>query len=154
MWLNTALNNEFAMEWPCSFCGKEMSCPCPDGLLHKHADAASACPVCLELLDKGAKEGELKNHPDREDVEKLLEFEGQIEQMASEMSEQTFELAWRQDKELFKDFSKRELAEEMYFRGIRDALALLLPAADEKKLEKIYQEIEAQKVEESGVREN
>lgn len=107
----------------CSFCGKEIECP--EDMLEdadKHA--------CMDCFDKGE---ELFKGMSEEEIGKIhvdlplqqLNFK-MAERLADQLVKEEFTEVWSELKDDFKESSKKELAEEMFWQGANMAAATMM----------------------------
>lgn len=95
----------------CSFCGKEIECP-EDMLkeVEKHA-----CADCFRNIRDNLPEEEIKKlHVDMP-LEELND--DMAEGIADKLVEDEFSSVWQDSKNDFKEMSKKEVAEEMFWQG-------------------------------------
>ena len=129
------------VEMKCVYCSEVKTCSCPEHDSTKYADAKFTCDICLSLLEIGAKENELKNHPKREDVKKAMEIEEISETLADVFFEESFNDLWSHEKENLKELSKQELAKELFYAGLRQGNATVLKLIKDGSLDNVIEEI-------------
>ncbi len=122
------------MEWKCSYCGEKMQCSCPDDKLHTLEGTKSACPVCLELMEMGIKEDELKTSPKREEARKRAALFTTASAIGTALTENEFEKMWAGEKQELREMSKNELAAECFYRGAVAISIFFLQAHADGKL--------------------
>ena len=129
------IKDEDIVKVNCSFCGKEIDCP--ENMLKskKHA-----CYDCFKKIGDEIPARELgKIHVDF-DMEKFGEDMPSL--LAENTTAVTFPEIWKNHKKEIKNMSKKEMAEEMFFRGAETMAYALnnfskeLESEDERTLNK------------------
>jgi hypothetical protein len=115
------------MEMVCSYCDSVTTCSCPEDS-HLSCDAKFVCDVCIELIEGGVKENELRGNPRRNEIEKRLKLDEEEGKYVSEVTDEMFNDVWANEKITAKSFSKRETAEYFFKMGMFIAFGM---AADQ-----------------------
>ncbi len=90
----------------CNYCNKEIKCPWEEKDTKHHA-----CYACFEKRQENMTDQEL------EDTQVDVPAEKMNEAMADELVEEEFPEIWDGLKEELKEKSKKDLAQEMFWRG-------------------------------------
>ena len=135
------------MQLKCSYCEEITTCDCPEDH-NRHPEAKFMCEVCQTLCEMGEKEDALKNSPKRQEVKTLMEVDKKADEFAQNIAEKTFEEIWKENKDAFKELSKKDLAETFYFRGLHFSASTFLGATLEEvqQLENAIEEYKAGKI--------
>jgi len=97
---------EKILKLKCNFCNKEISCPFEDKDAKFHS-----CYPCFEQKQEKMSEEEL------EETQVDIPPEKMNEMVSDELVEEEFPNLWDKLKEELKEKSKKELAQEMFWRG-------------------------------------
>ena len=128
------------MRMECTYCSAVSECSCPDDLQHRHPEARHVCLVCIELLGMGVKEDELKASPKRREAADRLESEEFSEALAFMVADGNFDKIWNEGKDGLKLLSKKELAHEAYFQGIKAGVLVMAAAHKAGEMEKMLKD--------------
>lgn len=129
------------MELKCSYCTETTKCECPEEN-NKYQDAKFVCPICVELLELGVKEDELATTSKREEVKSQIEISNISSDLAEGYMEEFFEKGWQQTKDQLKLLPKEELAEEMFYQGMRSGIISMITLQKTGTLEDVIKEFQ------------
>lgn len=136
------------MKMTCVHCEEITECSCPDDHAKEFENAKYICDVCMELMDKGVNENELKTSPRRREVEQNMKANLVADYMADQMLEAYFEPFWKEAKNDIRERSKKEIAEISYGEGAHAAIVLCSKMAMDNKLNEILKQAKEREQEE------
>lgn len=98
----------------CSKCNLEMDCP--ESMLKAEHH------ICADCADKMAPEDDLFAEEDEKESIETMKY---ADEVVNELVDLKFEALWKNNKDDFKELSKKDLAREMLYEGIGELLLLL-----------------------------
>jgi|GEM_PF-2813293 len=130
------------MENTCVGCGAVSECSCPEGTFHNHTEAKYFCETCMELLSESVPENQLKDSPKRAEANQSIKAKELAEHFSVMMTGATFDKLWAEEKDMLKEMSKKELAQEAMFRGMRVGFLFHFDELNEKELDEMLKDID------------